>query len=130
MDWESHILPGADILQLAGEFEWRVKAARLYSQGFFGARVIDETPDSFIAWGISGNKGCFAYKVERLDVLRIQITPLAYLERRRKIGLGVILALMFVLPVLLSPILWKLYEIQTLRSSRIYLHAFARYLVL
>ena len=119
---------GADLLQLAGEYEWRVSAARLYSKGPFGAQVIDESADAFVAWGISGNKSCLAYRIERETDSTIRVTPLAYLERIRKISLAVALAMIFILPVLLAPLLWRLYEVQTLRASRIYLPTFARYL--
>lgn len=118
---------GAEILRRAGEFDWRVKAAGWYSRGYFGARVIDETPDSFVAWGITGNKHCLAYRVEKQTAGQIRITPLAYLEKRRRVGLALALLLLFVIPVLLSPLVWKLYEVFTLRASRVQLYNFARY---
>lgn len=119
---------GAEMLRRAGEFDWRVKAAGWYSRGHFGARVIDETPGSFVAWGITGNKQCLAYRIEKQEMGQIRITPLAYLEKRRRIGLAIALLLCFVVPALLSPIAWKLYEIFTLRASRVHLYNFARYL--
>lgn len=118
---------GAELLEMAGDYSWRVSAAKLYSNGPFGARVIEESTDSFVAWGITGNKSCLAYRVERRDERHIKVTPLAYLEQRRKFGLVVALTCIFVLPVLLTPLLWRLYEVQTLRVSKIYLPIFARY---
>lgn len=119
---------GAEVIQDAGEYGWRVSAAHKYSKGPFGARLVDEGPDQFIAWGISGKKSCLAYRIEREDEWQIRITPLAYLERTRKITIAVSLALVLIVPVLLSPLLWWMYQAQTLRASRVYLPTFGRYL--
>ena len=119
---------GAELLAHAGEYRWRVSAARFYSKGPFGARVIDETPGCLVAWGITGKRSCLAYRIKRESENIIQITPLAYLEPRRKIFLAVFLALIYIVPVLLSPLLWRMYEAQTLQASRVYLPTFARYL--
>lgn len=119
---------GADVLRLAGEHGWRVATAGRYSKGPFGARVIDVGPDCMIAWGISGKKSFLAYRIEREDANQVLVTPLAYLEGTYKATLAVSLALLFIVPVLLAPLLWWVYQAQTLRASRVYLPTFGRYL--
>lgn len=119
---------GADVLTLAGEYAWRASAARLFATGPFGARVIDEQDGAFIAWGITGRKSCLAYRIRPENETTLRVEPLGYLERRWKIGLSVALACALVIPVLLSPLIWKMYREQTLRASRIYLPALCRYL--
>ena len=119
---------GADVLRLAGEHGWRVATAGRYSKGPFGARVIDDGPDCMIAWGISGKKSFLANRIERKDANQVLVTPLAYLEGTYKATLAVSLALLFIVPVLLAPLLWWIYQVQTLRASRVYLPTFGRYL--
>jgi hypothetical protein len=81
-----------------------------------------------IAWGLSGKKSFLAYRIERKDTNQVRVTPLAYLDKTRKAALAVPLALIFIVPVLLAPFLWWVYEIQTLRASRVYLPTFGRFL--
>lgn len=120
---------GAEVLTLSGDYDWQIAAARLYSQGFFGARIIEEKEgNSFIAWGISGHKRCLAYRIRLENQTTLQVVPLEYLEPRRKVGLSIALACAFILPVLISPLIWKLYAMETHRSSRILLPEFCRYL--
>lgn len=119
---------GADLLEQSGASGWRVSAARLFSKGPFGAQVIVESPDQFVAWGITGRKSCLAYRIEREGVERVRVTPLGYLERVRKVMVSMTLALAGIVPVLLSPLIWWLYESQTLRDSQTHLPAFCRLL--
>jgi hypothetical protein len=119
---------GAGVLQNAGKSAWRVFAARMYSRGPLGARIIDDGPDCVIAWGIIGRQSSLAYRIERERAKQVRITPLAYLERTRKTAMVVTLVLLFVLPVLLAPLLARLQEMRVLRASREYLPTFGRYL--
>lgn len=119
---------GAELLQRAGEYGWRVSAARRYSKGPFSSRIIDESPDRLVAWGISGKKSYLAYRIERESKEIIQITPLAYLECTHKTVIAISFALIFIVPVILSPLLWWVYEVQTLRASRVHLPTFSWYL--
>ena len=119
---------GAEVLKLAGEYGWRQKAARKYSLGLSGAKTIPETSERFIAWGLSGKKSFFAYRIERQNEYSIRVTPVAYLENTLKTTIMVTLAAFFIVPLLFSPFFWRLYEMQTYRSSKVYLPAFCRYL--
>jgi len=121
---------GADVLRLAGEHGWRVATAGMHSKGPLGAYVIDEGPDSIVAWGVRGKKSFLAYRIERVSVGQVNVTPLSYLESKHKAALAISLALLFILPVLLSPLVWWTYQVQTVRASRVYLPTFGRYLEL
>ena len=68
---------GAEILDAAGEYGWRVKMARRYSRGHNISKIIVEGPDQFIAWGVIGQKSFLAYRVEREMDGSIRVTPLA-----------------------------------------------------
>ena len=119
---------GAELLQQAGEYRWRISAARCYSKGPFGSKVIDEDPDCLVAWGVTGRQSSLAYRIEREDDTHIRITPVAYLERTRKSAMVVTLAVLFLLPVILAPLIARWHEVTVLRASRVYLPTFCRYL--
>ena len=119
---------GAELLEQAGEYSWRVTTARWYSKGPFGARVIDDGPESFVAWGFSGKRSFLVYRISKEGENTIQVIPLAFQPRANKVLLVVFLALIYLIPVLLSPLLWRMFEVQTLRASRVFLPTFARYL--
>ncbi|MEI7846010.1 MAG: hypothetical protein WCK35_09425 [Chloroflexota bacterium] len=119
---------GADTIQIAGEYRWRVYAARTYSKGPFGARVIDENPNRFIAWGVYRKRSCLAYRINRDGAGIIRVIPLAYLERTHKARVVVSLAFPLLIPALFSPLFWLVYASRTLRASRLLLPAFCQYL--
>ena len=122
----------AELLENAGENGQRVNLARRYIRwygiGSSGAQIISEGMDCFKVWGLSGKGSTLAYQIERKGENRIRITPLAFMERKGKILLAVALVLIYILPVLLSPLIWRLNEARTLRASRVYLPTFVRYL--
>jgi hypothetical protein len=121
-----------ELLENAGEYKCRVNLARRYIK-WFGtgpsrAQVVDEGPDCFMIWGITGKGSTLAYRIEREGENRIRVTPLAYMERKGKILLAFALVMIYIVPVLLSPLIWRLHEERTLRASRVYLPTFGRYL--
>lgn len=119
---------GAETFRLAGEYGWRVKMAKRSSRGPFRSRIIEVGDKSFIAWGITGKKSFLAYQIEPETESTIRIIPLVYLEKQRKTAIAITLAVFFIAPVLLAPLVWWWYEAQIIRASRIYLPAFCRYL--
>ncbi len=119
---------GAETLSIAGEYGWRVEIARASSRSPFSSRVIEDGADSFIVWGITGKKSFLAYRIEPEKDGTIWVIPLAYMEKTRKTAIAITLAIFFIAPVLLAPLIWRWYEAQTIRASRIYLPAFCRYL--
>jgi hypothetical protein len=118
---------GADVLEQAGEYRWRVKIARIYSLGIFGSKAVTGGEGCLTACGAIGKHEFIAYRVERLETGVVQVSPLPYIEKRFKITLALGLALLFIVPVIFSPLLWKWYAARTLRNARIYLPAFCRY---
>jgi hypothetical protein len=118
----------ADKLQSSGEYRWCVSSARLSGQGSFGGHGEDQELGFCIVWGFLTRKRILAYRIEREGYDKTRITLLAYMPRTVKIGIALVLALIYIVPVSLSPLLWKVYEAQTLRASKVYLPAFCRYL--
>ncbi len=120
---------GADVLETAGEYHYRVNRARYYSKRKLACRIVDEGDGSCIAWGVTGKKSFLAYRIVCEDDHRLRIVPLAYLEKTRKTAIAVSLAMLFIVPVVFAPLLWKIYESQTLRNSRVNLPTFCRYVL-
>jgi hypothetical protein len=119
---------GANVLEMSGDYNWRVKLARLESWGWFSSRVFPQSDNQFIAFGVTGKRSFLGYQILKKGDNKIRITPVGYLPKRSKVVMVIALALLYILPVLLSPFIFKLYEIVILRSSKIYLDAFCRYL--
>lgn len=119
---------GAKVLELSGEYGWLVKLVRLQSRGWYSSRILPESPEQFIAHGTIGKRSFLVYKIQRENDDCIRVTPIGYVSLGIKIFMMFVLALLFILPVFLSPLIWKVSELMILRSSRIYLSAFCLYL--
>jgi hypothetical protein len=124
----NHPYWGADVLENSGEYHYRIRRAQRYSKGKMGCKILNESDGNCIAWGITGQKSFLAYRIIRENI-RLRIIPLAYLERTRKTAIAVSLSMLFIVPVMLAPLIWKIYEKQTLRNSRVNLPTFCRYLL-
>lgn len=117
---------GADVLEQAGEYQWRVRMIRRQSRRFRVSRIYPDTTERFIAFASVGKRAYLAYEIIMLDEDRIEVVPVGYLPTAFKVTNLVTLLLLMVLPVLLAPLSWRLYEVATLRYSRLYLDAFCR----
>lgn len=120
---------GADVLEMAGEYPWRVRIIRRQSWGYRASRIYPDTTKRFIAFAPVGKRAYLAYEISKLDEDRIQVMPVGYMPKALKAVNLISLLLLMVIPVLLAPLLWRLYEVTTLRNSRLYLDAFCRMLV-
>ena len=67
-----------------------------YGKGPFGAKVIEESQGRLLAWCLIGTKSYLAYRIEREGEHQVRITPIAYLERVRKVGIALFLALFYI----------------------------------
>lgn len=119
---------GANVLEMSGEYDWRVKLLRRQSIGWNSSRIIPETTDHFIAFATIGKRSFLAYQIERESDQNIRVTPIGYVPVGIKVFTAFVLTLLYILPVILSPFIWKLHKIAILRSSKIHLDAFCRYL--
>ena len=119
---------GANVLEMSGEYNWRVKLTGLQSWGWFSSRVFPQSENQFIAFGVTGQRSFLGYQILKKGDNKIRITPVGYLPKSSKVVMVITLALLCIFPVLLAPFIFKLYEIVILRSSKIYLDAFCRYL--
>lgn len=121
---------GASVLRLAGENARQERWVRQISRGRKGSRVLGRSgAGSFIAWGVVGARSFVAYRVESGEDGWVRVTPLAYLPVGRKVSIALMLALFYVLPVFLSPLVWRKQALQVQRTSRKYLAAFCRCLL-
>ncbi|MEI7846012.1 MAG: hypothetical protein WCK35_09435, partial [Chloroflexota bacterium] len=114
--------------EMAGEYGWRVKLARMWGYKRYSAMLIPESDDSFVVFNMIAKNSCLVYRIQKADDDSVQVTPANYLPREWKIFIAIGLAVLFIFPVLLSPVIWKLYEITNARLSRLFLDAFCRYL--
>lgn len=117
---------GADVLEMAGEYHWRVLLIRRQSRWLRASRIYPETQERFIAFSPVGKRANLAYEISKLDEDHIQVVPIGYLPYAYKVAGLVVLLLLMVLPALLAPLVWRLHEAATLRYSRLYLDAFCR----
>jgi hypothetical protein len=120
-DWSAGVLACADTKPRV--VEW-IQVVNRLSPSY----IRPEDQNQFLAVGSLGKKQCLAYQITRLDDNHVQITPAAYLPVSAKISIAVLLALCYLLPVLLSPIVWQKYAQRNLKLSRYYLHSFCHYL--
>ena len=119
---------GASTLEMAGEFGWKVLLARLWSGALFSSGIISESTDGFIVYRAFGKQDFLAYRITKESESSVRVTPFGYLPQNSKVWIVIGLAVCFILPVMLSPIIWKSYELSNLRYSRVYQDAFCRYL--
>jgi hypothetical protein len=121
---------GARVLELAGHSTFRTGFVRKISRGVFSSKIIAENDHCFIAWGVIGQKSFLAYRIQPQQPGQISIMPLAYFEQTRKIAVAAVLLLLYILPVLLAPFIWWVYERRILNASQHYLKSFCQYLQL
>lgn len=119
---------GAKIMELAGKPAWQVKLIRLLNWGWNKSRIIPETTERFIAVGAIGKRTFLTYQIDKLDNSSIQVTPIGFVPRHIKLWTAAILMLAFVVPLLLTPLVWKLHEVSNKRNSKLHLDAFCGYL--
>ena len=117
---------GADVLEQAGEYRWRVRLTRRQSRWLRASRIYPETSERFIAFASVGKRANLAYEISKLDEDHIQVVPIGYLPYAYKVASLVVLLLLMVLPALLAPLVWRLHEAATLRYARLYMDAFCR----
>ncbi|MHC1733393.1 MAG: hypothetical protein AB9888_15350 [Bacteroidales bacterium] len=121
---------GANILEMSGEYSWRVKLIQLQSWGWYSSHTISETTNRFITIAAIGQRSFLAYQIQETKNQLVRITPIGYVPIGIKIYTAFLLALFCIFPILLSPLIWKVYQFSILRSSKLYLDAFCRYLSL
>jgi len=119
--WAAGVLEHADTKRRIVEAIQRYNRCR-------PCRVIKAKNHSLIAVAPVGKKQCLAYRLEADHGSNVRITPLPFLVVKDKVGIAFMLTLAFVLPVLLSPFVWRRYEQNNLRMSRYYLISFCHYL--
>lgn len=120
-DWSARVLSCADTKPRV--VEWIRVVSRLNP-----SHIRPKSPDKFLAVGSLGKKQCLAYEVTRIDESQVQITPVAYLPIRAKIGIAILLALCYLLPVVFAPFVWRKNAQRNLKLSRYYLNSFCHYL--
>jgi hypothetical protein len=119
----------AEILQRSGDYPWIVSSARWDSKFVTGGGLVENGEDSFIVWGVMYRKNYIAYQVDRTGEGYIAITPLAYLPKSWKIATAVGLAIFYIVPLVLAPLFWRIYQKKSLRNSKVFLPAFCQYLL-
>ena len=117
----------AYLLENAGTKHRIVDAIQRYNK-WHPCRTTHSNDNSLIAIAPFGKKKCLAYKLEPIPGTGTRITPIPFLEVKAKIGIAFMLAIAFVLPVVLSPWVWRRYEQNNLLMSRYYLLSFCHYL--
>ena len=80
------------------------------------------------AIGPIGKKQYLAYQVKPHQNGGIEITPMPYLGVRYKLGISLMLSLAYIVPVVLSPLVWRKYAQNNLKLSRYYLTSFCHYI--
>jgi hypothetical protein len=91
-------------------------------------RIRAREGSTFLAIGTLGKRRYLAYKIEAHDEGTVRITPTPFLEPHDKIYIALKLAIIYIIPVLLSPFIWHKWEEHNLRFSRYYLNSFCHYL--
>lgn len=120
---------GPQVLLGSGEYKWVVVIADIYSARFkVFTHILEESPDAMTVVGVTGKNSNLAYRVERDGQAGIRVTPLAFLDMAFKITTFLSLLLLFILPALLTPLVWRLLEARVQRTSRLHLASFCRYL--
>lgn len=119
---------GANLLDLAGEYAWRVKLLRMVTSRVLPSGIRPKTTEAFTAYGVTGKRTFITYEVQKVDDHSIRITPVGYVPRAYKIISTVGLAIPFIIPALLAPLTWKVYNQAILRLSKMYLDVFCRYI--
>jgi hypothetical protein len=94
----------------------------------FPSKIIPQSIDHFIAIGPIGITTRLVYLIERIDPNKIKIIPLSYIETELKIGTALFLATLFLLPSILSPVIWKKFQRSNLMMSKYCLPGFCEFL--
>lgn len=119
--WAVQVLEYADAK--ARVVEWVAICNKMHP-----SRIKPKEGDSFIAIGTLGKRRSLAYRIELHDERTVKIIPISFLEAKAKIRIACVLAIFYIVPVLLSPILWQKWAEQNLKFSRYYLNSFCHYL--
>lgn len=117
---------GANVLEQAGEYRWRVWLMRRQRWGLWASCIYPDTTERFIAFAPIGKRAFLAYEISKIDEDHIQVMPIGYLPKKLIAASLMFLLLLMVIPVLLAPIVWRLSETSTLCYSRLYLDVFCR----
>lgn len=119
---------GAKVLEQSGEIPYRVKLVQIQNTIWVRCGIIPQSSEHFIAAGLLGRRSFLAYSIDKQKDGCTRITPTGFIPRWARLFSAVPLALMGVVPVVLSPLIWKWHEALTLRRSKLYLPAFCLYL--
>lgn len=99
------------------------KISRVYP-----SRIFPLSPDNFIALGPIGVTKRLVYQIDRINCESIQITPIPHIERVCKFGTTIFLVSLFIIPVLMTPIVWQSTKTSNHILSRFFLKGFCEYL--
>lgn len=119
---------GANVLDLAGEYAWRVRLLRTVASRVRASGICPETSETFTAYGVTGKRSFITYEIQKVDEHSIRITPKGAVPKTFKILSAVALAIPFIIPAALAPLSWKVYNRTILRLSKLYLDAFCRHI--
>lgn len=119
---------GADVLERSGEYPVVVKRLRKWKRVWYASGIMESAADHFVAIETIGKRSFLTYHIRKEDNHSFRVIPSGYVPKRIKVFTTIMLGLFYVLPALLAPLIWKSYEITILRSSKLYLDSFCRYL--
>jgi hypothetical protein len=119
--WAISVLEGTDVKPRIVEY---IRKFSLRDR----SKIKTQKDNSIIAVGPIGKKQCLAYKINANGDAGVTITPIAFLAVKYKIGISIMLTLAYIVPVLLSPLVWRKYAQNNLKLSRYYLTSFCHYL--
>lgn len=116
---------GSQTLGKSGVSRWKVKVLLLINLYLFPSKIKPISRNSFLAKSFYLQHMNMAYSITRGEVDKtIIITPISYITPFRKIWFTLFLASLMVLPVLISPFLWKWAENYTYKFSKNHLEKF------
>lgn len=119
---------GAEVLERSGEYPMVVKRLRKWKRVWYASGIVESGVDSFVSIEIIGKRSFLSYHIRKEDEHSVRVIPLGYVPKRIKVFTTIVLGLFYILPALLAPLIWKSYELTILRSSKLYLDSFCRYL--
>ncbi|GAB4326037.1 MAG: hypothetical protein Kow0074_20160 [Candidatus Zixiibacteriota bacterium] len=117
----------ANVLAAADRSGARVAYAKAYGS-VLGATFIEDTPDCILVRGASGKNTRLMYRVERIDDQSSRVLPEGKVEGPAKIVIPLALLFFCIIPVLLTPLVYKARASSMRRFSAKYLEAFCLYL--
>ena len=117
-----------DVLAQAGRSGARVAFAKVYGV-LLGSTLVSEGPGYATIRGTAGKNTRLLYRLERIDDTTTRIIPAGAVEGPAKVFIPIALLCFCIIPVVLTPLAFKMRANAMKRFSARYLEAFCRYLV-